>query len=452
MRAACFALAGLAIHGAIFYPGWLSFDSAYQLWQARHLHFNNLSPAPMTAWLAVLLRIFDTQSAAPLFFFHLILFWVGSALVLRPTFDRWSRVLLAIVAFAVATPLWWTLANVWTDSAVLAGYTAGVGLIVVSCNLSHVGRARFLHGFALVFLLYGSIARLNALPAAAPLFVLWWLTRPSGVPRVNVRAWIAMFALLCLSVGAGVALDRALSKERVRTWPVQVLHDLAGISVTTNTMYVPKFARDPKLTIETLRTAYTPYVAVPVLLTSPSLRSGIGVAPYTREESMALLRAWVSAIVNEPSAYMSHRLQMTGKLLLSPDRSNSYSIGSGSVAYRDNPAPPPFSGLSKMIVDNFDHLGWRFQFSFVLYLALFLATAYSLWHARRSDFVMTNALNYVGPALLASAALYVLPLFVFAPAADVRYLAWAVAAICFAAWSYWHRAERGRAAAKRSFC
>jgi hypothetical protein len=430
-RAAFVALAGLVVHGFVFYPGWLSFDSAYQLWQARHYHFNNLSPVPVTLWLATLQRVFNTDTGAALFIFHLLLFWAGCALSLRASLTGWSRALLALMALAIVTPLWWTLANVWTDTAVLAGYAAGVGLIAFSQDR----KSRMLHNLALVFLLYGSIARLNALPAAAPLFLLWWITRPNHVHKTDWRAAMAMLGLVGLSFAIGTVIDRTMADERVRTWPVQVLHDLAGVSITTNTMYVPDFARDPELTIDTLRTGYTPYVATPVLLTTPALRSGIVVAPYSRKEAIALLRAWLDAIAAEPSAYLRHRLQMMDKLLLRPDRAHSYALSSTNIAFRDNPQSPPFAGVSKVIVDHLNHFGWRIQFSFAPYLVLFLVTAVSLYR-KNIGTVPSNKHHHVATALLVSAALYVLPLLVLAPAADVRYLAWAVAAICLASWTH----------------
>jgi hypothetical protein len=436
-RAAFVALAGLAVHGFVFYPGWLSFDSAYQLWQARHYHFNNLSPVPVTAWLATLQRVFNTETEAPLFIFHLLLFWTGCALLLCASLTRWSRALLAFMALAIVTPLWWTLANVWTDTAVLAGYAAGVGLIAFSLDRN----SRVLHSLALVFLFYGSIARLNALPAAAPLFLLWWITRPNHSRKADWRGVIAMFGLVGLSFAIGTVFDRTMADERVRTWPVQVLHDLAGVSIKTNTMYVPDFARDQQLTIDTLRTGYTPYVATPVLLTTPALRSGIVAAPYTRTDAIALLKAWLDAIASEPSAYLRHRLQMMDKLLLRPDRAHSYAISITNAAFRDNPEPPPLAGASKVIVDHLDHFGWRIQFSFAPYLVLCFATTISLCR-KKFGTVTSSKHRQVVTALLMSAALYVLPLFVFAPAADVRYLAWAVAAICLASWTHWFASDQ----------
>jgi len=66
----CFSL-------ALYFPGFMSFDSAYQYWQARSGHFSNLSPVAMTAlWRAV-----DAgwPSPAALLTLHLAAFWLGVA-------------------------------------------------------------------------------------------------------------------------------------------------------------------------------------------------------------------------------------------------------------------------------------------------------------------------------------------------------------------------------------
>jgi hypothetical protein len=439
-RAFFVALCGIAIHVSLFFPGWLSFDSAYQLWQARHWYFNNLSPVPMTAWLAVLTRVFSTDSAAPLFIFHLMLFWFGCALLIRETLSRRTTAAIALILFGLLSPLWWTLANVWTDSAMLAGFTAGVGL---TCY-SRQRRSRALHMVALLPLLYGSMVRLNGLAAALPLFLLWWMSRSDEKLSITLRAVGVVAMMGIVSVGTGMWLDRTLANERVRTWPVQVLHDLAAISITSNTMYVPSFARDPALTIDTLRGAYTPYVAVPILLVSPPLRSGLTGDAYTRDECLALLKAWVGAIAAEPIAYLSHRAKMMRKLLVYPDQAHSYAMGLSSVGYKDNPYSLALTSPAAQLVASLDSTAWRFHFSLLPYMLLLVGLSVHALMRTRDLPPISRGVDATFTLLGASAVMHLLPLLLLAPASDVRYVSWPVAAILFASWIYLFENERAK--------
>jgi hypothetical protein len=435
------ALCGVVIHAVIFYPGWLSFDSAYQLWQARHWYFNNLSPVPMTAWLGALTHTFGTDSAAPLFLFHLVLFWLGCALLISNTLKHGTSAIAALILFAVLSPLWWTLANVWTDSAMLAGFTAGVGLTMYANNR----RSRALHLIALLPLLYGSMVRLNGLAAALPLFLLWWTTRPGANFSVTLRTLGVASLIGVASLGMGTFLDRALSDERVRTWPVQVLHDLAAISIASNTMYIPAFARDPALTLGTLRDVYTPYVAVPILLSKPSLRSGLASDAYSYDECLELLKAWLNGIIREPRAYLSHRAKMMEKLLVYPDRTNSYAMGSASVGYKDNPYSLALTQPASKLVESLDATAWRLHFSLMPYALLLLALGlHAAWGRTRSSPPISRGAYTLCLTLSASALMHVLPLLVIAPASDVRYVSWPIAAVLFASWIYFFEHRRIR--------
>ncbi len=392
----------------------------------------------MTAWLGVLTRMFVTDSAAPLFIFHLALFWFGCALLIRTTLSAGTTAIAALILFGIVSPLWWTLANVWTDTAMLAGFTAGVGLTLYARQR----QSRVLHIIALLPLVYGSMVRLNGLAAALPLFLLWWVARSGGNFRITLRAVGVAISIGVASIGTGMFFDRTLSDERVRTWPVQVLHDLAAISLASNTMHIPAFARDPALTLDTLRSAYTPYVAVPILLTTPSLRSGLAGDAYSRDECWVLLKAWLGGIAAEPFAYVSHRAKMMHKLLVYPDRTHSYAMASTSVGYKDNPHSLALTYPAMRLVESLDAMAWRFHFSALPYaLLLFALWLHAAMRARSSSPMPPDV--YVTCALLsASALMHVLPLGVIAPASDARYVSWPIAAILFACWIYFFEYRR----------
>ncbi|HZW50319.1 MAG TPA: hypothetical protein VFF05_00530, partial [Rudaea sp.] len=71
------ALAAAAFYAAIFYPGTIGFDSAYQWWQARGGETSNVHGIGMI-WFW---RLSDAASQGPAFLFmlQLALFWCGLA-------------------------------------------------------------------------------------------------------------------------------------------------------------------------------------------------------------------------------------------------------------------------------------------------------------------------------------------------------------------------------------
>src|SRR3954466_9642980 len=119
------AIAGFAFDAAAFWPGQMSFDSAYAWWQARGGETTDIAP-PMFifVWRAV-----DALHEGPalMFALHLALFWSGLALLagaLRTS--AWRTIaLMSIAAFA---PVSWLLrGHVWTDVALFSALLFATG-------------------------------------------------------------------------------------------------------------------------------------------------------------------------------------------------------------------------------------------------------------------------------------------------------------------------------------
>uniref|UniRef100_UPI00214964AF hypothetical protein n=1 Tax=Tahibacter caeni TaxID=1453545 RepID=UPI00214964AF len=83
-RALAVAVAALAATAALlfalaFHPGWLSFDSSYQWWQARSGEISNINGIGIVLlWQAA--RLFH-EGPQPLLLLQLALFWSGVALL-----------------------------------------------------------------------------------------------------------------------------------------------------------------------------------------------------------------------------------------------------------------------------------------------------------------------------------------------------------------------------------
>ena len=121
------AIAGFAFDIAAYWPGQMSFDSAYAWWQARGGETTDIAP-PM---LIFVWRICDAWLEGPglVFALHLALFWSGLALLagaLRAGLVRTA----ALMLIAACAPVPWLLrGHVWTDVALFSALLFAVGAL-----------------------------------------------------------------------------------------------------------------------------------------------------------------------------------------------------------------------------------------------------------------------------------------------------------------------------------
>src|SRR5262249_52481278 len=119
------AIAGFAFDIAAYWPGQMSFDSAYAWWQARGGATTDIAP-PM---LIFVWRVCDALVEGPrlVFALHLALFWSGLGLLVGALrLDRWRTLaMMLVVAFA---PVPWLLrGHVWTDVGLFSAVLFAVG-------------------------------------------------------------------------------------------------------------------------------------------------------------------------------------------------------------------------------------------------------------------------------------------------------------------------------------
>src|SRR6185312_2852810 len=151
------AAVGLISTTVILYPGQYSFDSAYQLWQARSGQFNTQSPVAMTALWSLMLE-FSTNPAT-LLCLNLAMFWTGLTLcVVEVSSVTLLRVaLLLILGMAPLTLV--EMAHLLTDAHMTAVLVLAMGF--AAWGLIEARRAPLLA--SLVLLLYAGATRYNAL-------------------------------------------------------------------------------------------------------------------------------------------------------------------------------------------------------------------------------------------------------------------------------------------------
>lgn len=412
------ALAGYALDIAAFWPGQMSFDSAYTWWQARGGTTTDIAP-PV---LIHLWRLCDAIVEGPglVFALHLALFWSGLALIADAiAAARWRAIALVVVV--ALTPVTWLLrSHVWTDVGLFSSLVFVVGALLQA----QTTRRRAWIVAALPVLFYASAVRFNALPAVLP-FALWigWL-----VAQTRVRiAFVA--AGLCVGMAAFCAIVNAQVDRHVPLWTATAEWDLAAISVATGEMLLPPFMIGPGLTVDELAHAFRFWSNVPMLQnTTHGMRDPFA-EDYSPGQLATLRAAWLGAIRAHPGAWLSQKRRQAIALLdvHGADWPRELVFADDEFQYRDNPpVARNRSALHVALMGTAEKLRTTRVLAGWPYLAIGLVALPFAWR-RRGELAGVVAL-----VALASAWLYFVPMLPLAPA-ELRYLGWPIVASMLAA-------------------
>jgi len=417
------ALAAAAFYAAIFYPGTIGFDSAYQWWQARGGETSNVHGIGMI-WFW---RLSDAASQGPAFLFmlQLALFWCGLALVAvsLPTRQIWR---LAFLLAAGLSPIpFVVLSSVLSDAVMMAALCCALGICV--CALGRGGRAPFL---LVMFLLFSAmLVRKNALPAVIPLaiFACW---REFPVMRTGlVRCVLAGSCIGIAMLGTDTLLQRRVDHP-MTLFAGTAVWDLAAISIATGDLLLPPSIHGPDLDVADLRQAFVPYTNTTIFANTHADMAQPFFDPDDPRNG-EIRRAWLDAIASHPGTYLAHRWRLTRALFGSKqhDWPRELVYFPGNTQYRDNP-PVAVNGsrLHAMFDGWIDASRGSVLFAPWPYVLLALVAGLQAWRRRE------NPQAQAALATLVSGLLYAAPLPLIAPSAELRYLAWpCIAAVLGAA-------------------
>ena len=397
-------------------PGQMSFDSGYTWWQARVGETSDTQ----SVMLIYLWRILDSIVPGPglVFVLQLMLFWGGiltiaSGIRLRPL----ACVLLVLLTgFAPAISV--LRAHVWTDTGLAGALLVATGALAFFVR---TGKRGWLC-LGLISSLYALGLRHNALPALLP-FVVYAMHRllaRDDSRGIRPRVVVASVAVLGVLYGVVQAIN-ATADRHLPTWRALAAYDLAAISIATGKVLFPSQLIGPGMDVADLRQAYAPWSVVAVLSRT---RNGIRnpIAPgWTPDEVAALRSAWLNACLAHPREYIAHRFEVTAALFGThpSDWPDELKFVAQSFQVRDNPPIAQNTiALHRWIIGTARELRDTPVFAAWPYLVVGLFAAPFAW-LRRDRLAARIAL-----ILIASAALYALPLVFAAPSAELRYLFW----------------------------
>lgn len=418
------AALGFALALAAFYPGYMSWDSAYQWWQARHGQFDTVHPPLM----AMLWQLTGTVLPGPggLFVLQQALLWGAYAcLAMALPWSGWQRALL-VWAFGFWPPVLGLSAHLWKDVWTLSAFAWAAALLLH--DLRQPSRVRRM--LVLLAVAAACAFRANAISGALPLLA-WLAWREASLARGRPGVAVVVAGTVALALAVALLSQLPSLDPRVRrvdsVWSVVTLWDAAGVSLREGRLVFPGPLADPGLRLEELRAAFREDTNTTVFETG-KLRHSFD-RDYDPAERAALHRLAWTLPTRYPSSYFRHRLRLAELLYgLDPRALPDYLVFSpGHHAYGDNPPVTPRpSHLNAWLqprlgamVDGPLFAGW-------VYLLVALAVMVVAFRGEAPP------VRRAAGVLAASALTYALPLALASGSAEFRYLAWPLFASCAA--------------------
>lgn len=415
---------GLLMCAWLFYPGFVSFDTAHQWYQVRHGEYSNHHPPLM----ALMWSLTEPVMPGPggLFLLHALLYWGALAALAGTLFRRHRAQAAAVLIVGLSPPLFGLMTHVLKDVALLAWLMAASAVLVVERQRRAGSRPLLLLAGLLVTV--AAALRHNGLAAAVPL-VFWMAWRwQAPAARRPVRVLLTGGVALVVLVLLAQLPDRHPRVERVQFWPTLALWDLAAVSVAEDRVLIPAVLQKRPLTVADLRAHFDPSVNVPLF--APDLIRVSLIEPYSDQELAQLRQAWLALPWHFPRSYFGHRWRLSRAMIGLPGAGmpRPQDLMPGYTALADNPpvVVPALPGRTAAVgaLTALSGSVWLAAWPWLLGSLLVSAV---LWRQRR------RPLAPLGLVLVASAWCYALPLVVFAASSELRYLSWTLGAIAVAA-------------------
>jgi len=411
------AFLGIAFSAYVFYPGYLTWDSAYQWWQVRH-HVLDTAHPPIMVWVWGLTN-YLLAGPGGYFLFQVCLYWLSLALFISSLrlSGYWQALLVLCLGFW--PPLWGLSVHLWKDVGTMSFFCLAAACFARNLVRPHTA---WLVG-ALVAIVLASMYRYNAIAAALP-FTIYGLAchykpNPPDTARGKFRTLLYGFLAFGLVQLVVLLPNYVLKLHSEPLWPLQALWDIAAVSVQEDRLLIPPEWRDPSLTMDMVRRDFNP-VYSGLLFTGHLIKLN----PYQSmsEHDFEVLRnAWLRLPFEHPQAYWTHRFRVMKTLLgWQHDPGNpSLVFYTGVVEFKDNPKILPRAVDARLQLEdaaNTFSRGVLFQGGWYLLLSLTILGV-AIWRRQK-----------LMGALACSGLFYVLPLLVLAPSSDFRYLGWMIQA------------------------
>ncbi len=402
----------------IFYPGYMSFDSAFQYSQVVSGEWNNISPIVMV----FLWTLTDAIIPGPGGLFLLFQIIALTGLIIFVAHLNWNYWLKTVAIFLV---FFWPynlmiMPHLWKDVGLMSFLFLALGLIQIY-KQSAKNRDLIL---ATVTLIVASMFRFEAvfylLPVVFYLVVLFCKHHNSNKHWLKASLFSVLFILA--SVTTTQLITHLSNSKKITLWQTVALWDLARVSVKTHEMLLPEFTTGKNITINELSEVDVTWTNLHVFTkTRAGVNAGL-IDPYSHQQNKKLFKAWLGMIQNHPLAYLAHRTEVSAHLLRikeSPEQPidffytrNNRDFPDGHT-FNNNTINSHVTTWINKHLDYFYFKGWFYLSLQLLLLIYFLVTT-------------NTSTKPMATALSCSGVLSVLVLLFASPSAEQRYLVWLV--------------------------
>jgi hypothetical protein len=298
--AVCLAVTGFVLNVVAYYPGFMSPDSFDIYTQSIGHHYTDSHPPIMAGLWSIFNRVY--QSTLTMLLFQLGLLWSSFYLLAVTWFSSRRNQIWFFCGFLFAPFIQNFVAYLIGDAQMALSWLFGFSIIA---NAEYKKRRMTVPEavFAGLFILYGSLVRINALPGALPLFYFYfgnflkWTKR-----RSSVLLWATVVSA-CVVIGCQVLMNHVLRSEKKYPEYKLYLQDLSGIYVKTGKNYFPSFIRQyPGLDMNYLRSNFTT-----ATIDNLYYEERMSFPPLNDRNRTMIRRAWINSILDNPVTYLQNR-------------------------------------------------------------------------------------------------------------------------------------------------
>lgn len=394
---------------ALFYPGFMSYDTLHALRSARNGVIDSMWP-PMVSYVW---RVVDIVSVNPsaMHFAQVFLLLLSVFIII---FYNTKNIICAagfLAVYLVIPSVLGTVAVIWKDVLMAAFFLAGFVVIGFMSRIKNVWNFILAFLLATLLLFLAVCSRHNAITGAVPLFFYLALIVCSRVIKSSLRLWLAVFFLGSLLTGAIYltktqldnyslpSFEKMNNSNDVFVRTVRVL-DVAGASLCVGSNLFADIA--PDLSLDEIKRGYDPKHI--------NLSKGL-LDKIVIDSRIDLI--WRNVALNHPACFLSYKFDLT-KYMIGANKGIQFLITAPAIDNNEYGYFLPNSSIRDATVSYIVHASALPFFKPWFFYLLSIGCLVYL--------IFTKALTAGRLTLFLSAFFYMGGLILFGNAADARLL------------------------------